>query len=328
MRGAGAFAAVVAVLAPALVAGAESLGARYPDLRAALQARIDAVPAEGATGAQRKEKALLAKSLKVLDADAATLDADLSAACRAMQPLARLRLWEDPVLGPLCYALRDDLDLRVRDRTDSLRKSEVYLFDQGVRARTERIRTAAMDLVLAAEDPADGGTMFPALLKALKTVEKGEKSAARVLKPARSNRLDVLLLHNKAPFSIETRIRPGDSQVQLFSIAYDAGTDVATLSLVIAKGGVSRSLTLPVSGPGVGTHVLDPAAPSLLADPPTCDYVFDTEPIYGVTFSAWNPAEHLAAGTFNVLFVDEPRYLSCYDGIVGIFTWTDVTVGP
>jgi hypothetical protein len=325
----GAVPGVVALLGLVGSALGDSLGSRYPELRSSLQARVDAVPGEGATADQRRERSLLVDALACLDRESATLATDVLQASKAMDPVEQLGLFEDGVVGPLVLGFRDDLAAAVRARRDSLGALRVYAFEERDLARFDRVFAAADAFLLAAGDPSDPAAMFPSLRSALRQVAKGERLVARLSRPRPAAWFDLVLLEYKPPFTVTERHRPGDPAVLSFQVTYSAGSDTAILDLIVAGDGGNRVLSVPIAAPGVGSFPVEDFSATLDDEGTACGFIpFVDGASYEVRFHAWDPGGGYAAGRFSLLFHDLAEPFSCYMGFTAVFTSEDVVVVP
>lgn len=318
-----------ALLALAGSATADSLGARFPELRAALEERASGEFTIEGTSDGERERRLLEASLEILDRDSPTLSQDLLLAAKAVSPLVRVGLHEDPEIGPLVLGLREGLETAVAERLDLLALLRVYVFEEGDRERFDRTVDAAEVRLAAAGDMAETGAALPALRKALRTVEKGERFVARLTKPRPSAFLDVALIEFKPPFTVEERHAPGSPTLLSFEVSYSAGTDTAFVDLTVDGEGGARVLSVPVPAPAVGAFPVIESSPTLDDLGTDCVYVpFVETDGHEIRLFEWDPANGVAAGRMHLLFHDLEEPFSCFMAFSVIFTAGDVAVVP
>jgi hypothetical protein len=310
-------------------ATADSLGARFPGLRAAVEERANAEFTIEGTADGERERRLLETSLECLDRDSPTLAQDLLLAAKAVAPLVRCGLHEDPEVGPLVLGLRDGLRAAVAERLDLLALLRVYVFEEGDREKFDRTVDAAGLRLEAAGDPAGIAAAFPALRKALRTVEKGERCVARLTRPRPAAFLDVALIEYKPPFSVEERHAPGSPSILAFQVSWSAGTGTAFVDLTVDGDGGARVLSVPIPAPAVGPTPVIESSPTLDDLGTGCVYVpFVETDGHEIRLFEWDPANGVAAGRMHLLFHDLEEPFSCFMAFSVIFTVEDVAVVP
>jgi hypothetical protein len=315
----------------ATVGGAlgESLSSAHPDLRAALQARLDGIPSKTTAGLQKRERALLSKAIGCLDRDSVSLSTDLSLGSRTLAPLVALDLLGDEALGPPALGLRDDLVARVQARRQGLGMVRAYFFDPLDLAKFDLCAAKADAVVDAAALAPDPAAEVRALKKAVRTIKKGEALAARATRALPYDDLDLVITRGKPPFLTSQRLLPGDPAVKEFAISYETAADTVVIDLTVTVDGFDQVMRFPKAHPGVGTFLMDFDGPTLVDAGAACNFtaVNDVDLIH-LTLTAWDPQNGYAAGRFNLLYHDLDERFYCVRGYVGIFTQFDVVVKP